>query len=34
MFTIVQNPFWRTHIVCCYDGWDLENAVNINLISR
>ena len=27
-----SKPFWRTHIVCCYDGWDLENAVNINLI--
>ena len=27
-----RKPFWRVHTVSVYDGWDMENAVNVNLI--
>lgn len=26
------HPFWRIHLVSVYDGWDVENAININMV--
>lgn len=27
-----KRMFWRLHSISVYDGWDLENALNINLL--